>query len=500
MADPATATQPLISLNPADGGSRAGTAGKWGPRFRARLRDRRFWIVQAMVLGVSGGHVVSELLEVLDGPHLEAVYFVPASLYFFPILYASLNFGREGAIPTAVWSAALAIPNVLVWHDGMERVGETAQLAMMIVLATIVAWRVDKEVAAREQAEALERARGLSELKYRGLFDGAAEPILVISERGVIEEANAAAAALLGKTTTSLRGNTTLELLGKEAAGVLAAALTSPGERSELHLPRPDGSDVWLEPLYTVVPGPSGDFLAQVLLKDVTERRGFQHYAREVTRAQEAERQRIARELHDVSVQSAIMICRRLDAAAEAVEEGTPADITRTIADARHTAETMADELRRFSRDLRPLILDDLGLVPALKRLLLELEDRSSLDVHFNVRGPVRRLDSAIELAMFRIGQEALRNVESHAEASHASLDIEFDSTNVTLTVSDNGSGFEVPNLAALTSGGRLGLLGMKERAQLVGGVCEIHSTLGAGTSVKAVVPALGAAQPQRTS
>lgn len=462
----------------------------WAGRFRARLRDRRFWIVQAMVLGVSGGHVVSELLEVLDGPHLEAVYFVPASLYFFPILYASLNFGREGAIPTAVWSAVLAIPNILVWHDGMERVGETAQLAMMIVLATIVAWRVDKEVAAREQAEALERARGLSELKYRGLFDGAAEPILVVDERGVIEEANAAAASLLGKTTTTIRGNTTLDLLGPAAAGVLAAALTSPRERSELHLPRPDGSDVWLEPLCTVVPGPSGDLLAQVLLKDVTERRGFQHYAREVTRAQEAERQRIAQELHDVSVQSAVMICRRLDEAAEAVEEGTPQDITRAIADARHTAETMADELRRFSRDLRPLILDDLGLLPALKRLLLELEERSHLVASVNVSGPVRRLNPAIELTMFRIGQEALRNIESHAEATRASVDIEFGAANVTLAVADNGCGFVVPRLASLISGGRLGLLGMQERAQLVGGVCEIRSSPGSGTQVIVIVPA----------
>lgn len=497
MAHHAVADARGGSVSAVDAPYPGATTQNWAGRFGARLRDRRFWIVQAMVLGVSGGHVASELLEVLDGPHLEAVYFVPASLYFFPILYASLNFGREGAIPTAVWSAVLAIPNILIWHHGMERVGETAQLTMMIVLATIVAWRVDKEVAAREQAEALERARRLSELKYRGLFDGAAEPILVVNERGVVEEANAAAASLLGKTTSSLKGRTTLDLLGQEAAGVLAAALNSPRERSsELHLPRPDGSDVWLEPLSTVVPGPSGDFLAQVLLKDVTERRGFQHYAREVTRAQEAERQRIAQELHDVSVQSAIMICRRLDAAAEAVEEGTPEDITRTIADARHTAETMADELRRFSRDLRPLILDDLGLVPALKRLLLELEDRSSLDVRFNASGPVRRLDPAIELAMFRIGQEALRNIETHAKAAHASMDIKFDDANVTLTISDDGSGFVVPRLATLISGGRLGLLGMQERARLVGGVCEIRSNPTSGTDVIVVVPNSDSPQP----
>ena len=190
-----------------------------------------------------------------------------------------------------------------------------------------------------------------------------------------------------------------------------------------------------------------------------------------------------------MSVQSAILICRRLDAASEAVEQGDPGDVTRTIAEARHTAETMADELRRFSRDLRPLILDDLGLVPALKRLLLELRERSGIDVRFDVTGSVRRLDAPIELALFRIGQEALRNMENHAEASRASMRIVFGPANARLTVTDNGAGFVVPGLTSLVSAGRLGLLGMQERARLVGGQCEIRSAPGTGTRVVAEVP-----------
>jgi PAS domain S-box-containing protein len=454
------------------------------------MHDRRFWLVQAMVLAVSGGHVVGELLEILDGPHLEAVYFVPASLYFFPILYASLNFGREGAIPTALWSAVLAIPNVYLWHHGLERVGEMFQLSMMILLAAIVAWRVDKEIAARQQAQATERARGLSELKYRALFDGAAEPILVVGNNSEIEEANAAAAELLGMPAEHLQGRTTLEVLGPQARCLLGPVPATGRDRNEIHLLRPDGSDIWLEPLCTVVPEASGRALAQVLLKDVTERRGFQHYAREITRAQEEERQRIAQELHDVSVQSAIMICRRLDAAAEAVEEGVMDGITETIAQARHTAETMADELRRFSRDLRPLILDDLGLVPSLKRLLLELRDRAAIDVRFDARGSVRRLDPSRELALFRIGQESLRNIELHAEASLASVDVRFAPGEVTMTVSDDGVGFAPPRLANLISGGRLGLLGMNERTQLVGGVFDVQSAPGCGTTVTVTIPA----------
>jgi len=462
----------------------------WHRLFRARLRDRRFWLIQGMVGAVTAGHAAIELFTDFGGGHVDAMYFVPASLYFFPVLYASLNFGREGAIPTAIWSALLAIPNVVIWHDGTERAGEAFQMTMMIMLAALVAWRVDKEIAARQTAERLERARGLSEAKYRALFDGAAEPILVLAD-GVIQEANAAATTLLRGATSDLKGSTTVEVLGKLAADALSAAVISPANTTDLHVTTPDGCDIWLEPLCTSVTGAAGEVLVQVLLQDVTDRRGFQHYAREITRAQEEERLRIAQELHDVSVQSAILICRRLDAASEAVDQGGPDDVTRAIADARHTAETMADDLRRFSRDLRPLILDDLGLVPALKRLLLELRERSAIDVRFDVAGTVRRLNSSIELAMFRIGQEALRNVENHAGASRASMRVAFGPASARLTVTDDGSGFVVPGLTSLVSAGRLGLLGMQERARLVGGQCEIRSTPGKGTRVVAEVPAV---------
>lgn len=473
--------------------SHANTLQDWRRLFRARLGDRRFWFVQGMVCVVTAGHAAVELFEHASGAPLDAVYFVPASLYFFPVLYASLNFGREGAVPTALWSAFLAIPNIVIWHQGLEMVGETFQMTMMIFLAALVAWRVDKEVDARQRAQTMEQARTLSEVKYRALFDSAAEPILVLAGDGVILESNAAAAALLGGTADSLRGSTAAQVMGQAAAEALTVAMTDPEHTTDLRVTGPDGSDSWFEPLCTAVTSATGEVLVQVLFQDITERRGFQHYARAITRAQEDERLRIAQELHDVSVQSAILICRRLDAATEAAEQGSLPDVTRTITEARHTAETMADELRRFSRDLRPLILDDLGLVPALKRLLLELRERSSVDVRFDVTGTVRRLDPSVELVLFRIGQEALRNMENHAAASRASLRITFATSNVRLTVTDNGLGFTVPRLTNLVSAGRLGLLGMQERAQLVSGRCEIRSTPGAGTRVVVEVPTANA-------
>ena len=454
-------------------------------RLTLRLHDRRFWEVQALIAVVTVVHV---LFEFFEPSVLGAAYFVPASLYLFPVLYASFNFGLEGALPTAVWSAVLSGPDIVVNHDGMARFGESFQIAMSLVLCTLVAVRVDKETAARRASERSERERGLSEKKYRSLFENAGEAILVVDRSGVVREANAAA-ALLGVELEGRAPDIT-EQLGPGAAEIrrYLRGGDEDDEAVDFSLRRSDGSEIWLQPIFTAMPGGDQGDLVQVLLRDVTDRHGFQHYAQEIVRAQEEERQRIAQELHDVSVQSAILICRRLDAASEAVDNDDPAAVTRTIAEARHAAEGMADELRRFSRDLRPLILEDLGFVPALKRLVTELRERTHMNVRFEVHGEARRLDPGAELVLFRIGQEALRNVEHHASATRVTLRLSFEQDAVRLSVVDNGVGFVVPPLTALVNAGSLGLLGMQERARLVGGRCQIRSKPGEGTHVTAEI------------
>jgi PAS domain S-box-containing protein len=456
-------------------------------RLRIRLHDRRFWEVQALIGAVTIIHI---LFEHFEPGVLGAAYFVPASLYLFPVLYASFNFGLEGALPTAIWSAALSVPDIVVNHEGMTRFGESFQVGIIAVLATLIAVRVDKETMARRQSERSERERGLSEMKYRSLFENAGEAILVVDRDGAVREANAAADGL--GMDLEHRGPSIAEQLGPDAEEIRRVLAGEIQEVSDFCVRRPDGAEAWLQPIFTAIPESDQPGLTQVLLRDVTDRHGFQHYAQEIVRAQEDERQRIAQELHDVSVQSAILICRRLDAASEAVDSGDPEAVTRTIAEARHAAEGMADELRRFSRDLRPLILEDLGLVPALKRLITELRERSQLQVRFEVHGESRRLDPRAELVLFRIGQEALRNVENHAGATRVSLRLSFDKDAARLSVVDNGVGFAVPPLTTLVNAGSLGLLGMQERARLVEGHCHIRSKPGDGTHVTAEIPGAG--------
>ncbi len=459
-------------------------------RLRLRLRDRRFWAIQSMVLAVTAGHAIGEIVERVTGHQLGAIYFIPASLYFFPVIYASLNFGREGAIPTAVWAALLAIPNVVIWHHGLERIGEAFQMTVMILLATVIAGRVDKEIAARKEAEEEERARRLSQLKYHALFDGAAEPILVFDGDGIVQEANVAAAVLIGRTDTELIGRSLTQLFGSQGAELLLRAGSgSAVSTEELAITSRAGAKIWVEPLCTRLPSADGSTAVQAVLRDVTERRGFQSYAQEIVRAQEEERARIARELHDIGLQSVILLCRRLDTVEEAAGHELPESVGKALVEARRTAEDIADGLRRFSRDLRPVILEDLGLVPAVKRLVSETSDRSSVRGRLVVTGEPRRLSASAELSIFRIAQEALRNVERHAGASHVTVKLGYQAHAVRVTVTDDGKGFELPLYTTLASSGKLGLLGMRERARLAGGTCDMFARPGKGTRVEVSIP-----------
>jgi two-component system, NarL family, sensor histidine kinase DegS len=212
-------------------------------------------------------------------------------------------------------------------------------------------------------------------------------------------------------------------------------------------------------------------------------------YAQLVVRAQEDERRRIARELHDEAAQNLVAIRRNLDSLVGDLDTHAAVEVARTQELA---GKTLAG-LRRFSRDLRPPMLDDLGLVSALEALVTDVHRRTGLAVELAVTGESRRLPSETELALYRIGQGALHNVERHAHAGRVSIAVTYDLTCVRLVVCDDGDGFELPdNLEDLTRDGKLGLVGMSERAELVGGRLEIHSAPGAGTRVCVETPASG--------
>lgn len=206
-------------------------------------------------------------------------------------------------------------------------------------------------------------------------------------------------------------------------------------------------------------------------------------YIGAITAGQEEERRRLARELHDDTLQSLIALKQRAQLAHMTLGNGSTAA---KIEELEALAENTIENLRRLTSALRPIYLEDLGLVAALEMLANETGKAFRFPVKFQRRGAERRLKPAVELALYRMVQEALSNIARHAEASLASVTITFTAQEVTLEVYDNGKGFNVPKSPAeFAPNGHFGLLGLYERAELIGASLKIHSSPGQGTRLR---------------
>jgi signal transduction histidine kinase len=227
--------------------------------------------------------------------------------------------------------------------------------------------------------------------------------------------------------------------------------------------------------------------------------RSMRYYIRQVTQAQEDERARIARELHDDTIQSLIVLSRRLEALAKADALQSPAR-AQQLDELRKSTDDAIQGIRRFNRDLRPSTLDDLGLAPALEGLASSMTDVDGIHAGLWVTGERRRLSPEVELALFRIAQEALSNVKKHAEATEVVINVEFVDGAVEMTVHDNGKGFTLTApVEELATAGHLGLIGMRERARLLGGELTIQSQPALGTKVVVVMPDAVASPAEKT-
>ena len=335
--------------------------------FRQRLRDRRFWMVQLLVLAIAAAHTTIEAVGALHDTH--DLYLLPVSIYFIPVLYAALNSGFEGALPTGLWCALLTAPNIIILHHGAERIGVLVQLAFLVLLGSMVAIRVDKERRAKLAAQDANRR--------------------------------------LADTQASLKNYIGLAL-----------------------------------------------------------------------RSQEEERFRLSRELHDETVQELVVA----KAALEDVPGAQGQRVRLDLVDA--ALQRCIDGIRRFCRALRPSVLDDLGLVPALEWLLSDLADRTGIRTALEEQGNGLRLNPEQELVIFRVAQEALHNIEHHAHASRVVVHLAYGPGPVFLEVVDDGCGFDPVHVRK----GSLGLTGMQERASLIGAAFDISSRPGS-TCVRLDLP-----------
>ena len=208
-----------------------------------------------------------------------------------------------------------------------------------------------------------------------------------------------------------------------------------------------------------------------------------------VISAQEEERARIARELHDETAQSLTAVAMDLESVRTHLDD-VPPETRRRIQRAGQLATEGIADIRRLIANLRPSDLDALGLVSAVRALAEERLEEHGIAVELVEAGMEQRLPESVEIGLYRIIQEAISNIVRHAGASHARIALERRDGLVTTTVSDDGRGFRLAEQIPERAGGRgVGLVGMEERAGLLGGRVEIHSQPGEGTTVRATVP-----------
>jgi signal transduction histidine kinase len=207
-----------------------------------------------------------------------------------------------------------------------------------------------------------------------------------------------------------------------------------------------------------------------------------------VIRAQEEERRRIGRELHDETVQLLSAAAVRVGELEERVPESLP-QLADGLADVRGIITDALWEVRKIIVALRPSDLDDLGLIPALSAYARNRLNEAGVAVEAHLERPAYRLDSDVETTVFRIAQEAVNNISRHAAAQHAVIRFSQRNGTLELNVQDDGIGFDPNGVTPNDNGEGLGLLGMKERAALVGGALELVSRPGRGTSVNVRIP-----------
>lgn len=421
-------------------------------------------------------------------------------LYLAPVVWAGFLFGWKGAFIVSLLALAGMLPRaIFISLYPTDALFETGAVFVLGNVLAVSFSTLRREREYRTQLELAHQELRTSEQKYRELFENALDAIWLHDLEGNIIDGNRAAEKLTGYRLDELRQMNVKTFLSEESlnlAGQIRRKLLSnePAEQPyEQHLIRRDGTGVLVQLATSVVLNKAEPVGFQHIARDVTEQKRLQEnlhfYLHQATRAQEEERKRISHELHDETIQDLVVLSRQLDTLASS-GTGLSEENRLRLEELWQQTDNILRGIRRLSQDLRPAALR-LGLLSALEWLASDVTQYSGIVTRVTVLGKERRLPEEVELMLFRITQEALRNVWRHSGATSAEVSVGFEESRTKITTSDNGKGFKLPEkIGDLARDGKLGLAGMQERAQLVGGTLGVQSQPGKGTIITVEVPA----------
>ena len=348
-----------------------------------------------------------------------------------------------------------------------------------------------------------EYALKVSEMRYRRLFETAQDGILILNaDTGQIDDVNPFLTELLGYSRKQMLGNRLWDIVPFKDVGASKAEFRDLQRESyvrydDIPLETRDGRAINVEfvsNIYQV----NGDRVVQCNIRDITKRRRAEEQLKDFSRklqvlsrrlvaAQETERRNIARELHDEIGQALTAIQLNLQAMLQSSGHRT---LVSRVKESLEVVDHVLEQVHDISLNLRPLILDDLGLEPALRWFTARQAALVGLQTKFHADPLEQRLDPAIETECFRVAQEALTNVVRHAKAKIVTVELRKEAGQLHLQVHDDGLGFDVGAVRErAVRGASLGLLSMEERAVLAGGGLEFKSVPKRGTQVHAWFP-----------
>ena len=471
------------------------------------LKNPHLWIIIVLFVFLTISHFTQLLFQI---PFLGEIS-MPATLelsrhslerllYLLLVLYAGWTLGIIGGAVLWLSSAvAMLLRTFLISPSFRDALLESIiSLAIgALVITLMAAYHQNKRQ--QEKLEKTMKDVELAQQKYEELFANASDAIWIHDIEGNITLANKACEKLTGYSVSELIDKNVREFLSPEVLPLARQVRErlvrgeAMGHRYEQRLIKKDGSEAIIQLATRLIVSDGKPQAFQNLARDITEERrlqdNLQFYLRQVLQAQEEERKRLARELHDDTSQQILLLTHSVDNIASRAEKYLPQELRSELGRLYELSQQTYQGIKRYAQALRPSILDDLGLVPAIKWLAQEVNNLAGIEVQVRIDA-IPSLAPEIQLVLFRIVQEALNNVHRHSGASEASITVECQGDEVKVTISDNGKGFELPQqLSDFAGRGKSGLTGMAERARLIDGELEVDSQIGKGTKIIVKAP-----------